>query len=110
MSAKPEESIDETDSAPPAEGGEKDGKEGDVREHMVGILFSKGNLSGLQKQVREGGREGASCAGNKHLKYFSILSMHEVFHSPWRCLQTHPHISATRSAEPQQVSMLFCPP
>ena len=57
LSAKPEESIDETDSAPPAEGGEKDGKEGDVREHMVGILFSKGNLSGLQKQVREGGRE-----------------------------------------------------
>jgi hypothetical protein len=51
LSAKPEESIDETDSVPPAEGGEKEGKEGDVREHMVGILFSKGNLSGLQKQV-----------------------------------------------------------
>ncbi len=50
MSAKPEESIDETDSTPQVEG-DKDGKEGDVREHMVGILFSKGNLSGLQKQV-----------------------------------------------------------
>ena len=51
LSAKPEESIDETDSAPPADG-DKEGKEGDVREHMVDILFSKGNLSGLQKQAR----------------------------------------------------------
>ena len=52
LSAKPEESIDETDSAPPADG-DKEGKEGDVREHMVDILFSKGNLSGLQKQARQ---------------------------------------------------------
>lgn len=50
LSAKPEESIDETDSAPLVEG-DKEGKEGDVREHMVGILFSKENLSGLQKQA-----------------------------------------------------------
>lgn len=57
--AKPEESIDETDSAPPAEG-DKDGKEGDVREHMVGILFSKGNLSGLQKQA-------SSCTFQQHV-------------------------------------------
>lgn len=53
MSAKPEESTDETDSAPSVESGDKEsGKEGDVRDHMVGILFTKGNLSGLQKQVR----------------------------------------------------------
>lgn len=52
LSAKPEESSDETDSASPVEGGDKDGgKEGDVREHVVDILFSKGNLSGLQKQA-----------------------------------------------------------
>lgn len=52
LSAKPEESRDETDSAAPVEGGDKDGgKEGDVREHVVDILFSKGNLSGLQKQA-----------------------------------------------------------
>ena len=51
LSAKPEESIDETDSAPPANG-LKEGKEGDVLEHMVDILFSKGNLSGLPKQAR----------------------------------------------------------
>ena len=52
MSAKPEVSRDETDSAPSVEVGDKDGgKEGGVREHMVGILFTKGFLSGLQKQV-----------------------------------------------------------
>ena len=52
LGAKPDESIDETDSAPPAEG-DRDGKEGEVREHVVDILFSKGNLSGLQKQVSQ---------------------------------------------------------
>ena len=60
LSAKPEESIDETDSAPQTEAGDKDGKEGDVREHMVDILFSKGNISGLQKQV---------CAGRSGIVY-----------------------------------------
>ena len=51
LSAKPKESVEEPDSAPLVEG-EKDGeKEGDVREHVVDILFSKGNISGLQKQV-----------------------------------------------------------
>ena len=54
LGAKPEESTDETDSAAPVEGEKEGGKEGDVREHMVGILFSKGNLSGLQKQVTVG--------------------------------------------------------
>lgn len=53
MCAKPEVSIDETDAAAPAEAGDKEaGKEGGVRDRMVGILFTKGNLSGLQKQVR----------------------------------------------------------
>ena len=54
LGAKPEESIDETDAAAPVEGEKEGGKEGDVREHMVDILFSKGNLSGLQKQASAG--------------------------------------------------------
>jgi len=53
LTAKTEVSIDETDGSSSTEVSDKDsGKEGDVREHMVGILFTKGNLSGLQKQVR----------------------------------------------------------
>ena len=50
LSSQPEEDRDETDSAEPADG-EKEGKEDEVREHVVDILFSKGKLSGLQKQV-----------------------------------------------------------
>ena len=42
-----EEGQDETDSGASPEGE----KEGEVREHVVDILFSKNKLSGLQKQV-----------------------------------------------------------
>ena len=52
LSSLPEEDRDETDSAEPAEG-DKEGKEDEVRDHVVDILFSKGKLSNLQKQVSQ---------------------------------------------------------
>ena len=50
-----DEEIEETDSAAPKEGE----KEEEVREHMADILLAKNKLSSLQKQVKEGGREGS---------------------------------------------------
>ena len=47
LTALPSESSDDSGSGAPAEGE----KEGEVREHVVDILFSQGKLSGLQKQV-----------------------------------------------------------
>ena len=50
LSTQPEEDRDESDS-PEASDGDKEGKEDEVREHVVDILFSKGKISSLQKQV-----------------------------------------------------------
>ncbi len=50
LSTQPEEDRDESDS-PEATDGDKEGKEDEVREHVVDILFSKGKISSLQKQV-----------------------------------------------------------
>lgn len=50
LSTVPNEDLDETDS-PDAGDADKEGKEDEVREHVVDILFNKGKISSIQKQV-----------------------------------------------------------
>lgn len=51
LSTSPEEDHDEADS-PDAGDLDKEGKEDEVREHVVDILFNKDKISSIQKQVR----------------------------------------------------------
>ncbi len=53
LSTPPNEDLDEGDS-PEAGDVAKEGKEDEVREHVVDILFSKGKISSIQKQVQCG--------------------------------------------------------
>ena len=50
-----EEALDRASSDGKKEGvGVEEGDDVDLREHMVGILFSRSKLTHLQKQVRTG--------------------------------------------------------